>query len=136
MSWEELPGRFALVGFEGPPGDAELGLLAGEPSQILREGGETTLLVPAPDLPELLRRRPEAHSEAPLALLRFRTPMGWEVVGFLALVASALADAGVPMGALCGFSRDTLFVGEEHLERARGALIGLFGPPSGPSRRP
>ena len=52
--------------------------------------------------------------------------MGWEVVGFLARVTGALAAAGVPLGAVCGFSRDHLFVAEAHLERALETLRGSF----------
>ena len=58
--------------------------------------------------------------------------MTWELVGFLALVTSRLAQAGVPLGAVCGYSRDHLFVARCHAERARGILRELF--PSGPSR--
>ena len=130
MSWEVLEGRFALVGFEGPVRAEDLALLGTDPSQIIREGGETTLLV-AKDLVQPVRERhPDARVEAPLAWIRFRAPMGWEVVGFLARVTSALAEAGVPLGAVCGYSRDHLFVAEHHLERTRQVLAQLFGPAS------
>ena len=52
--------------------------------------------------------------------------MNWDLVGFLALVAGKLAEAGVPIGAVCGFSRDHLFVAERFLERTRAVLTTLF----------
>lgn len=128
MSWEVLEGRFALVGFEELPRAEDLALLGTDPAQILREGGETTLLVALELLEPVRERHPGARVEAPLAWVRFRSPMGWEVVGFLAHVTGALAGAGVPLGAVCGFSRDHLFVAERHLDRTRAVLAQLFGP--------
>ena len=49
--------------------------------------------------------------------------MGWELVGFLALVTGRLAAAGVPLGAVCGFQRDHLFVAERH---PRGRSLGAW----------
>lgn len=133
MSWEVLPGRFALLGFAEPPGPLDLASVVPGPGQVIREGGETTLLVPL----ELLARAREAHPQArvehDLAWIRFRAEMSWEVVGFLARVTSQLAAAGVPLGAVCGFSRDHLFVAEAHLPRAREVLERLLGPERRPS---
>ena len=126
MQLEELPGRFALVGFPESPEAADLALLEGAPGQLVREGGETTLLLARERLPDLLVRRPSARVESDLAWIRFTAPMGWEVVGFLARVTGSLAAAGVPLGAVCGFSRDHLFVHERHLEATREVLASLF----------
>jgi hypothetical protein len=126
MRHELLPGRFALAGFDAPPEAADLALLEGAPGQLVREGGETTLLLARERLPELLARRPAARVEGDLAWIRFTAPMGWEVVGFLARVTGSLAAAGVPLGAVCGFSRDHLFVHERHLEATLAVLDRLF----------
>ncbi len=128
MRWEVLSERFALVGIDGPPGPQELELLGREPAQVLREGGETTLLLSMSGLAEVLDRHPKAGVERDLAWIRFKAPMGWEVVGFLARVTAALAEAGVPLGAVCGYSRDHLLLSERHLPRARAVLERLFGP--------
>ncbi len=128
MRWEVLGERFALIGIDGPPVSADLELLGREPAQMLREGGETTLLVAMASLQEVLARHPGARCERDLAWIRFKAPMGWQVVGFLARVTGALAAEGVPLGAVCGFSRDHLFLAERHLERAAAVLERLFGP--------
>jgi hypothetical protein len=52
--------------------------------------------------------------------------MAWELVGFLALVSGALASAGVPIGAVCGFSRDHLFVARPFLPATLRTLERLF----------
>jgi hypothetical protein len=126
MRWEVLEGDFCLLGFEEPAAAADLALLAGEPGQLVREGGETTLLVRAEHAEDVLARHPGARAERDLVWIRFRMAMDWELVGFLALVTGRLAEAGVPVGAVCGFSRDHLFVARPHLERARGVLEALF----------
>lgn len=119
--------RFALVGFREPPLAADLIPLARElPCQAVREGGETTLLVPEAELAAILARHPGAEAERGLAWIRFESPMAWDLVGFLALVTGRLAAAGVPLGAVCAFHRDHLFVAERHLGRAREVLRGLF----------
>ena len=125
MRFRVEPGRFALAGFPEPPDPADLAALA-PPAQMIREADETSLLVEEGALPGVLTRHPSARVERDLAWIRFDAPMGWEVVGFLALVTERLAGAGVPVGAVCGFSRDHLFVGERYLERARAVLRELF----------
>ena len=129
MSWEVEPGSFALLGFAEEPTAGDLEALSSGPAQIVREGGETTLLVPEAQVAAVLARHPGASLERDLAWIRFRTPMGWEVVGFLARVTGELAAAGVPLGAICGFSRDHLFLARRHLPRAAEVLAIHFGPP-------
>lgn len=125
MSWRFEPGRFALLGFQGPPTPEDLEALD-PPAQLVLEDGETTLLLPAGRLSEVLARHPGSRVEEGLLWIRFEATMGWEVVGFLARVTGALAAAGVPLGAVCGFSRDHLFVAEAHRETARRVLDELF----------
>ncbi len=131
MRFRVEAGDFALLGFPEPPGPEDLATLGAGPGQIVREGGETTLLLPAARLVAVLARHPGARVERDLAWIRFEADMGWEVVGFLARVTGVLAAAGVPLGAVCGFSRDHLFVARPHLEQARVALATLF--PEAPS---
>jgi hypothetical protein len=119
-------GRFALLGFAAPPTAVDWSALGDGPAQVVREGGETTLLVPERALPAHLQAHPDAQVEKDLAWIRFETPMGWEVVGFLALVTGRLAAAGIPIGAVCGFSRDHLFLNAARLPVALGVLRELF----------
>jgi hypothetical protein len=126
MAWSVEEGEFALIGFPGAPSAADFAWLSRPPAQIVRESDETTLLLRDELAPEVLLGHPGARCERNLAWIRFDTPMGWEVVGFLALVAGELSRAGVPIGAVCGFSRDHLFVARAHLPAARAALERLF----------
>jgi len=134
MTWRVLPARYGLAGFAEPPDADDLALLRGEaPVQVVREGGETTVLAPLAALEACRRRHPSARVEAPLVWIAFEAPMAWDVVGFLARVTGALAEAGVPLGAVCGFSRDHLFVAERYEAAARGVLAELF-PEAGSAR--
>lgn len=126
MTWSVVEGPFALVGFPQAPDPRDLALLGDGPGQLVREGGETTLLLRQERLEELLARRPDAAVQRDLAWIRFDLPMGWDLVGFLALVTGALAAEGVPLGAVCGYSRDHLFVARPFLERARSVLSRAF----------
>ncbi len=125
MSFRVEPGSFALLAFPEPPDAADLAALA-PPAQMVCEAGETSLLVAEDRLQEILTRHPRARVERDYSWIRFEAPMGWEVVGFLARVTGALAAAGIPLGAVCGFSRDHLFVARRHLPAARTNLRQLF----------
>ena len=129
MRWRVEPGQFALLGFEGELPERVLrGALACEPVQLIREGGETSLLIEEQQARQLAGSLEGARLEAPLAWVRFELAMEWELVGFLAHVTGALAKRGIPLGAVCGYSRDHLFVPLVHLESARAVLGELFGP--------
>ena len=94
-------------------------------TERLTEAGEL-LGIPVVDHVVIGRNSYLSMVERGLVWIRFDAPMGWEVVGFLALVTGRLAEAGVPIGAVCSFSRDHLFVAESYLERTREVLGGLF----------
>ena len=104
MSFEVLPGRFALIGVAAEPRADELQLLGEGPAQLIREGGETTWLLAEDAADELLRSHPTAQVERGLVWIRFIAPMNWEVVGFLAKVTGSLASAGVPTARYQAFS--------------------------------
>ncbi|MEM7516784.1 MAG: ACT domain-containing protein, partial [Planctomycetota bacterium] len=127
---------FSLAGFSDPPTAEEAILLEQSPAQIVREGGETTILAPAAALGGIRERHPQAQIETDLRWIRFEMAMNWDLCGFLAHVTGALAAAEVPLGAVCGFSRDHLFVAEPHLPRTREVLTRLFGAESSPGLRP
>ena len=125
MSFAVEPGSFALVGVEGPPLPEDLALLT-PPAQLIHEVDETSFLVREESLEVLLAAHPAARIERGLRWVRFESPMGWEVVGFLARVTGELAAAEVPIGAVCGYSRDHLFVADRYLERTRACLARMF----------
>ena len=125
MRFRVLPGRWALIEFAGPATPEDLAALV-PCGQVVVEPEGTSLLLAEAGLAGALARHPEARLERGLVWIRFEAPMAWEVVGFLARVAGGLAEAGVPIGAVCSYARDHLFVPERSLEAARAALGRLF----------
>lgn len=78
-------------------------------------------------LPEhaLLDMPPARHVQRGWSLITLDQPMEWNVTGILAAVSTALAQAGIPLGAAAAFSRDHLFVPSERLDDALSALRPL-----------
>ena len=126
MRWEVVEPGFCLFGFDEEPRASDLECLRDAPGQLVCEGGETTLLTRAEHEPRVLREHPGARVERDLVWIRFELPMAWDLVGFLALVTTGLARAGVPLGAVCGYSRDHLFIARRNLDTARSVLSELF----------
>ena len=125
MTWSVEDASFAIAGFAEAPTVEDVASVNRAPGQLVREADETTLLVRESELEGIVARHPRARVERDLAWIRFESAMDWEVVGFLARVTGALAGAGVPIGAVCGYSRDHLFVARRHLPAARAALAEL-----------
>jgi len=126
MRWRIEPGTFTLLGFSEAPTPEDFALLSAPPAQIIVEEGETSLLIPSERAEEALLRHPGADTEQDLLWVRFEAPMNWDVVGFLALVTGQLAAAGVPIGAVCGFHRDHLFLARQHEASARAVLAEVL----------
>lgn len=120
--------RYLLVGAPRAQADAVLraaASMAGANAigSIVLEPDGMTWFAPMSDA-ERVSQIDGARSDGPYRVITFETPMGWDVVGFLALATRALAEAGVPLGAICSFDRDHLFVRETYLDAARAALRG------------
>jgi hypothetical protein len=119
------PGEFVLVGLE--PGqrsrlESDLTRINSDFFQYIVEPDVLTLLLDNHSWVRLNPHYPQAKVEGPLRIFTFTVAMDWEVVGFLAAVTRLLADAGVPLGAICGYYRDHLFISVEHAARAEAVL--------------
>lgn len=126
MTFTVLEGRFALVGLSEAPLPEDWAAVQNPPASLVVEREETSLLVCEGEVAGLLARHPSARVERPLSWIRFDGPMGWEVVGFLARVTGDLAREGIPVGVVCGFSRDHLFIAERYLPKVRACLSRSF----------
>jgi len=125
-AWRAEEGRYALIGFPEGPRAEDLALLGRAPAKVIREEEGTTLLVADDALEAVLERHPDSRVERDLVWIRFSAAMDWELVGFLAHVTTALAAADVPVGCVCSFDRDHLFVAEPHFETAKEVLDEIF----------
>jgi hypothetical protein len=93
-----------------------------EPALALVDDRELTLLLREPLPPHL--PAPERREEG-FSLLTLDTPMAWDVVGVLARLSGALAEAGIPLGCFAAFSRDHLLLPAARLDDARPVLQAL-----------
>ncbi len=116
---------YTLIHLPAPAITAAAGVLAeiGEPfSALIVDKDEVTLVLPAGDWQDFKARLPDHRAADPFRLITFDTPLALDLVGFLALVSRALADAGVTVLAFSAFERDHLLVPASQLERAVAAL--------------
>ncbi len=104
---------------------AGAGILAqiAEPfTTLIADKDEVTLVMPLAAWEEYGRRLPTAHQAGDYRLITFDIELDLSLVGFMALVARILADAGVPIMAFSAFSRDHLLVPADSFEKAWDAL--------------
>ena len=119
------PDEFVLVGL--PPErrahvEADLSQMTGGFVQYIREPDILTLLLPLSNWTIIDQRYPEALTQSPVILFTFSVAMDWNVVGFLAGVTTILANNNVPLGAVCGYYRDHLFIARQYARRAEAVL--------------
>ena len=129
MRWRARPERLALVGIDPREQPVALRLVAGLTGrlwQLTVEPEVVTLVLEESDWRAISPAFPRARVERPYRLISFEADLPPDLVGFLALLSGALAEAGVPLLALCGFTRDHLLVREADLSRAEAAIAALI----------
>jgi hypothetical protein len=117
--------NYALIHLPAPAITAAAGVLAeiGEPfSALVVDKDEVTLVLPEEDWQGFKARLPDYRAAGPFRLITFDLPLALDLVGFLALVSRALADASVTVLAFSAFERDHLLVPASQLEQAVAAL--------------
>ncbi len=92
------------------------------PFMIFRDPHEVTLLLDEIDFGTMQHALRSARVERGFRLLTFDTVMDFSAVGFLAMVATILAEVGVSIVALSSFSRDSILVKQDDLANALKAL--------------
>ena len=128
--WSVRPERFVLAGIPPEARRAALAALADIDApfaQLIAEPGLITILAPEQAWPAMSIQFVGARVEAPFRVISFELDLPADVVGFLAAVSQAIAGAGVPILAICGYTKDHILVREQHLAAALGALESLAG---------
>jgi hypothetical protein len=99
----------------------------GEPfCALIVDKNEVSLVIPADALPDFIKRLP-GHSAAQQAyrLITFDLELDLALVGFMARVSRALAEAGVSILPLAAYSRDHILVPAAQFDIAMSALRKL-----------
>ena len=87
---------------------------------------EMSLLLRDDVVEEFARRLHSAEISGQVyRLITFQTPLEPSLVGFMAAVSGALADAEIPILAYAAYSRDHVFVPGDHFDAAMRALAAL-----------
>ncbi len=92
---------------------------------VMVDKDEVTLILAAEVWPNYQHRLPDHEAAGPFRLITFDTPLALDLVGFLAAVSRALADAGVPLMAFSAYQRDHLLVPAHQFDAAWAALQAL-----------
>jgi uncharacterized protein len=128
MRWRVRPERLVLAGIDPREQPVAMRLVAGFTGrlwQLTVEPEVVTLVVEDADWRSISPAFPRARVERPYRLISFEADLPPDLVGFMALISTALAEAGVPLLALCGFARDHVLVREADLSRAEAAIAAL-----------
>jgi hypothetical protein len=108
---------------------AAAGVIAqiGEPfCALIVDKDEVSLVIPADALADFKERLSNYQvSNKPYRLITFDIELDMSLVGFMAKVSRALADAGIPIMTYAAYSRDHLLVPAEQFSVAMAALAKL-----------
>jgi hypothetical protein len=128
MRWHVRSERFAVVGIDPREQMVALQVLSRLTSPFLQftvEPGMLTLILPMHDWREVRPAFPRARVQQPYRVISFDVDLPDDLVGFLAALTHALAEAGAPVLAVCGYARDHLLVREADLDQATAAIRAL-----------
>lgn len=115
MSAKLVDGVFVFVTVRADEVPANL-----SPRMVFQEAEGTTLIV--------LKSEAEAHGlpyEFPSRMITLDVHSSLEAVGFMAVIATALAAEGMGVNPVAGFFHDHLFVPEDRAQDALRILAGL-----------
>ena len=121
--------RYALIKLPTAAITAAAGILAeiGEPfAALLVDKDEVSLVITASDLEDYGKRLPGHQTSGRYyRLITFDGDLSPDLIGFMALIARTLAEAGVWILPLGAYTRDHLLVPENQYEIAVAALEKL-----------
>lgn len=93
---------------------------------LMVDTDEITLVLPENVVSDYAKRLGEyTPSDSAYRLITFDIELNHDLIGFTALISTALAAAGVPIMPLAAFSRDHILVPADHFETAWKALEKL-----------
>jgi hypothetical protein len=90
--------------------------------QMTRDKQEITLIVAEDVWAQLAPRFPSAAVESNRRMIRFDTVLDFSVVGFIAEISNALADADISILSLSTYSTDAVLVPESRFDDAVAAV--------------
>src|SRR5262249_46457052 len=96
---------------------------------MTRDADEITLIIADEEWQQIAPRFPEAKAAANRRMIRFDTVLDFSVVGFIAEISRALADADISILSISTYSTDSVLVHEARFDEAvtavKQALVAL-----------
>lgn len=89
---------------------------------VTRDKEEVSLVIAEETWAAMAPNFPEATAQLRRRLIRFDTVLDFSVVGFIAEVSRALADAGISILSLSTYRTDAILVHESRVEEAVAAI--------------
>jgi hypothetical protein len=129
IRWHVRPETLALVGLplaELPAILTAAAQISAPFWQIIVEPEMVTLVLPESAWRILAPAFPDARVQPTFRAISFDADLDANLVGFMALLSRAIAEAGVSLLAVCSYSRDHLLVREADLHRATSAIEALI----------
>ena len=136
--WRARPERLVMAGLAPDQRPVVLRVLQGVAApfaQLIVEPDVLTLVLPEMEWRRLSPAFPRARVQGPLRAISFDLDLPADLVGFLAEASRALAASGVPILAICGYTKDHLLVRADDLAAAMAALDGLAAPDEEPKTK-
>jgi uncharacterized protein len=131
ISWRARSEHFVVAGLAPRERLLALRLLPGVTGafwQLVVEPDMITVVLAEAEWRVISQAFPHARVERRYRAISFEIDLLDGLVGFMAAVSGALASAGVPLLAICGYAKDHLLVREEYLDAALAAIEALVGP--------
>jgi hypothetical protein len=89
---------------------------------LIVDKDEVSLILPTRNWQAVTHRLPGVEAAHNLRLITFDVVLDHNLIGYLAHVSRALAEAGIPILALSAYERDHILVPQEHFETAWATL--------------
>ncbi len=119
LALEWIPGRFAICGLPAEDPIPAWASDAGRLISITRTDGELSIVAPQDAVPETI------EAERGWAAMRVAGRLDFSMVGVLARLTAALAEAGVSVCAISTYDTDILLVRSGDSRRAVAALAAV-----------
>jgi hypothetical protein len=94
-------------------------------STLIVDKDEVTLIIAAEQLDHARAALPPYQTSSGYRLLTFDLPLEHDLVGFMAVISTHLADAGIALMAISAFERDHLLISTADFDRAVQVITQL-----------
>lgn len=119
MKIKTLDGNYTIVSL--PPGTQTQGKIFA----LINGNDETTIIAEESEWKKISGRFKDFKEEKEFRIVLLNINLGWDTVGFLSTITSALAKESISVGAFSAYSKDYLLIKEKDIKKAEKILENL-----------